>query len=261
MFFDTLAQNDSRLIVQVFVQTDRTSHMFWRGIDDQHPLHAADQRARQGCDPLDLRRGRPHPRQDHGGDGPQGSPDRAQRPRLRALALWREPEPLAGRQRLHGHQARPARPPSSCSPTSTGPRPRPTPSASTTSTSTGAGARPWASCATTRWRRSSRRSSPSCRTPSTRRPASRSCSTVYDAAEIYAGKMMRRRARSGRRLRARLPGLLADGAGWRAGEAGRAQRPQMERRPLHRAVEGARASCSPRSRSRSRWARSPSCPS
>ena len=40
MFFDTLAQNDSRLIVQVFVQTDRTSHMFWRGIDDQHPLHA-----------------------------------------------------------------------------------------------------------------------------------------------------------------------------------------------------------------------------
>ena len=40
MFFDTLAQNDSRLVVQVFVQTDRTSHMFWRGIDDQHPLHA-----------------------------------------------------------------------------------------------------------------------------------------------------------------------------------------------------------------------------
>ena len=40
MFFDTLAKNDSRLVVQVFVQTDRTSHMFWRGIDDQHPLHA-----------------------------------------------------------------------------------------------------------------------------------------------------------------------------------------------------------------------------
>jgi hypothetical protein len=40
MFFDTLAQNDSRLIVQVFVQTDRTSHMFWRGLDEQHPLHA-----------------------------------------------------------------------------------------------------------------------------------------------------------------------------------------------------------------------------
>ncbi|MFO1048574.1 MAG: alkaline phosphatase family protein [Geminicoccaceae bacterium] len=39
MFFDTLAQNDSKLIVQVFVQTDRTSHMFWRGIDEQHPLH------------------------------------------------------------------------------------------------------------------------------------------------------------------------------------------------------------------------------
>ena len=39
MFFDTLARNDSRLIVQVFVQTDRTSHMFWRGIDEQHPLH------------------------------------------------------------------------------------------------------------------------------------------------------------------------------------------------------------------------------
>jgi predicted AlkP superfamily phosphohydrolase/phosphomutase len=40
MFFDTLAQQDDGLIVQVFVQTDRVSHMFWRGLDEQHPLHA-----------------------------------------------------------------------------------------------------------------------------------------------------------------------------------------------------------------------------
>ena len=40
MFFDTLAQKDSGLVVMVFVQTDRVSHMFWRGIDERHPLHA-----------------------------------------------------------------------------------------------------------------------------------------------------------------------------------------------------------------------------
>jgi predicted AlkP superfamily phosphohydrolase/phosphomutase len=40
MFFDTLARQDYGLIVQVFVQTDRVSHMFWRGLDEQHPLHA-----------------------------------------------------------------------------------------------------------------------------------------------------------------------------------------------------------------------------
>jgi predicted AlkP superfamily phosphohydrolase/phosphomutase len=39
MFFDTLERQDSGLVVQVFVQTDRTSHMFWRGLDPQHPLH------------------------------------------------------------------------------------------------------------------------------------------------------------------------------------------------------------------------------
>ena len=40
MLFDTLAQNDSDLIVTVFVQTDRVSHMFWRGIDPSHPMHS-----------------------------------------------------------------------------------------------------------------------------------------------------------------------------------------------------------------------------
>jgi len=39
MLFDTLAQRDSALVVMVFVQPDRVSHMFWRGIDTQHPLH------------------------------------------------------------------------------------------------------------------------------------------------------------------------------------------------------------------------------
>jgi predicted AlkP superfamily phosphohydrolase/phosphomutase len=39
MLFDALENNNSDLIVSVFVQTDRISHMFYRGIDPQHPLH------------------------------------------------------------------------------------------------------------------------------------------------------------------------------------------------------------------------------
>lgn len=47
MFFDTLDQNDSDLVVAVFVQTDRVSHMFYRGLDDEHPLHeSASEEAR-----------------------------------------------------------------------------------------------------------------------------------------------------------------------------------------------------------------------
>ena len=40
MLFDTLARQESGLVVTVFVQPDRVSHMFWRGMDEQHPLHA-----------------------------------------------------------------------------------------------------------------------------------------------------------------------------------------------------------------------------
>jgi predicted AlkP superfamily phosphohydrolase/phosphomutase len=40
MFFDTLARKDTGLVVMVFVQTDRVSHMFWRGLDEKHPLYA-----------------------------------------------------------------------------------------------------------------------------------------------------------------------------------------------------------------------------
>lgn len=40
MLADALAADDSELVVKVFVQTDRVSHMFWRGLDPQHPLHA-----------------------------------------------------------------------------------------------------------------------------------------------------------------------------------------------------------------------------
>lgn len=39
MLFDALENNDSSLIVSVFVQTDRVSHMFYRGLDDEHALH------------------------------------------------------------------------------------------------------------------------------------------------------------------------------------------------------------------------------
>lgn len=38
MLSDTLDRNDSELVVVVFVQTDRVSHMFFRGLDSGHPL-------------------------------------------------------------------------------------------------------------------------------------------------------------------------------------------------------------------------------
>jgi predicted AlkP superfamily phosphohydrolase/phosphomutase len=51
MLRDTLARNDSELVVKVFVQTDRVSHMFWRGIDEEHPLHAASSELARGAIP------------------------------------------------------------------------------------------------------------------------------------------------------------------------------------------------------------------
>ena len=50
MLFDTLERNDSDLVVAVFVQTDRVSHMFWRGMDPAHPLH--DTVDKQGKDAI-----------------------------------------------------------------------------------------------------------------------------------------------------------------------------------------------------------------
>lgn len=40
MFFDALDRQQNGLIVSVFVQTDRVSHMFYRGFDEEHPLYA-----------------------------------------------------------------------------------------------------------------------------------------------------------------------------------------------------------------------------
>ena len=39
MWYDTLDRGDSELVVGVFVQTDRVSHMFYRGLDPEHPRH------------------------------------------------------------------------------------------------------------------------------------------------------------------------------------------------------------------------------
>ena len=39
MFYDALDRHDSDVVVSVFVQTDRISHMFYRGIDPEHPLY------------------------------------------------------------------------------------------------------------------------------------------------------------------------------------------------------------------------------
>ena len=39
MYYDSLDRHDSEVVVAVFVQTDRVSHMFYRGIDSSHPLY------------------------------------------------------------------------------------------------------------------------------------------------------------------------------------------------------------------------------
>jgi predicted AlkP superfamily phosphohydrolase/phosphomutase len=39
MFFGALEKKDSNVVVGVFVQTDRVAHMFYRGIDTEHPLY------------------------------------------------------------------------------------------------------------------------------------------------------------------------------------------------------------------------------
>jgi hypothetical protein len=40
MFFDALDSATDGLVATVFVQTDRVSHMFWRGLDEGHPLYS-----------------------------------------------------------------------------------------------------------------------------------------------------------------------------------------------------------------------------
>lgn len=49
MLFDTLEQNDSELVVVVFVQTDRVSHMFYRGFDEEHPLYESTSEEARGA--------------------------------------------------------------------------------------------------------------------------------------------------------------------------------------------------------------------
>jgi predicted AlkP superfamily phosphohydrolase/phosphomutase len=49
MLFDTLARQDNGLVVAVFVQTDRVSHMFWRGLDPKHPLYAQTDATARGA--------------------------------------------------------------------------------------------------------------------------------------------------------------------------------------------------------------------
>ncbi len=39
MFFKQLADDSNELLIEVFVQTDRVSHMFWRGHDPNHPIY------------------------------------------------------------------------------------------------------------------------------------------------------------------------------------------------------------------------------
>lgn len=49
MFYSALDQQDSDVVVGVFVQTDRVSHMFYRGIDPQHPLYPETGEAARGA--------------------------------------------------------------------------------------------------------------------------------------------------------------------------------------------------------------------
>jgi predicted AlkP superfamily phosphohydrolase/phosphomutase len=49
MLYDSLTRRDSELLVKVFVQTDRVSHMFWRGLDPSHPLYAQTDATARGA--------------------------------------------------------------------------------------------------------------------------------------------------------------------------------------------------------------------
>ncbi len=42
ILFSQLEKNDSRLYVCIFEETDRMQHMFWRFLDEQHPLYSED---------------------------------------------------------------------------------------------------------------------------------------------------------------------------------------------------------------------------
>lgn len=49
MFFSELEKSDSELVVSVFVQTDRVSHMFWRGLDPNHPQYTNTNELERGA--------------------------------------------------------------------------------------------------------------------------------------------------------------------------------------------------------------------
>jgi len=49
MLHDTLDAGDSELVIKVFVQTDRVSHLFWRGLDTAHPLHPESSELAKGA--------------------------------------------------------------------------------------------------------------------------------------------------------------------------------------------------------------------
>jgi predicted AlkP superfamily phosphohydrolase/phosphomutase len=49
MWYAALDAHNTELAVAVFVQTDRVSHMFWRGLDEQHPLYSQSGEAARGA--------------------------------------------------------------------------------------------------------------------------------------------------------------------------------------------------------------------
>src|SRR5581483_9497938 len=51
MLYDALKRDDSELVIEVFVQTDRVSHMFWRGFDPGHPAYAKTSELARGAIP------------------------------------------------------------------------------------------------------------------------------------------------------------------------------------------------------------------
>lgn len=53
MLYDALDRRESELVVEVFVQPDRVSHMFWHTLDPAHPRHAgSSERARRAIDDI-----------------------------------------------------------------------------------------------------------------------------------------------------------------------------------------------------------------
>ena len=236
MLYDALDRRDSELVVKVFVQTDRVSHMFWRGLDPAHPLHAASSETARAAIPNIYREA----------DRVLGETVRRLGPGDRLIVLsdhgfaaFRASESLAGRKGLHDAQVRRR---SRRAAVRLGRlvedarlRARPQRHLRESPRARAPGHR-------RRRRRGRAQAGTRCRagrTARSGRPGRGRARGVRRRRDLLRGAARYRAGPAGR-LCAGLSRLLADLAGRDTGQPDRGQPPVLERRPLHRAAGRAR---------------------